>query len=72
MSKQHSTTYSRLHERLRKPKHDPIYAELIRKFNALDAIPQAKRTAAQRQEHEQLRARIDEIEQRMALAEVRG
>lgn len=55
-----------------KPQHNPVYAELIRKFNAVDAIPQAKRTTAQRQEHEQLKARIDEIEAQMALAEVRG
>lgn len=69
---QYSTAYSRFHARARKPTFDPVYAGLIRQLNALDAIPEAKRTAAQRQERAQIKRRVDEIELRMASQGVQG
>lgn len=69
MTQQYSTTYSRFHG---KPKRDPIYAELIRQHNAIEAIPADKRTAQQREQLRRIKQRLDEIEPLLDLKEVQG
>lgn len=56
-----------------KPQHNTnYYRTLIRQFNELNAIPEAKRTGWQAQQLRCIKRSLDDYEERMALGEVRG